>query len=142
MNGSIPVSGSIRQLADRRTGIGFDQALALLPPRTAGVDVFYRIFNADGSEVEQCGNGARCIASLVARKLGTTAVRMDSLGGAIAGALRDDGAASLDMGVPEFRSASLPFDASPRSRRLSAAGGRKGDADRRRVDGQPACGVA
>ena len=108
---SIPSADAIRRLADRRTGIGFDQALALLPPRTAGFDVFYRNFNADGSEVEQCGNGARCIASLVARKLGKNAVRMDSLGGEIAGALLDDGSASLDMGVPNFDPQSLPFDA-------------------------------
>jgi diaminopimelate epimerase len=109
---SLPSAEVIHQLADRRTGIGFDQALALMPPRTADADVFYRIFNADGSEVEQCGNGARCIASLVARKLGRSSVRMDSPGGAIAGAMRDDGAVSLDMGVPDFNPAALPFDAS------------------------------
>ena len=58
----------LRRLSDRRTGIGFDQALVLEPPRRAGTDVYYRIFNADGSEVEQCGNGARCIARLVASR--------------------------------------------------------------------------
>ena len=110
--GSISSPEVIHQLADRRTGIGFDQALALMPPRAAGVDVFYRIFNADGSEVEQCGNGARCIASLVASKLGRSDVRMDSPGGGIAGAVREDGAVSLDMGVPDFNPAALPFDAS------------------------------
>ena len=62
----VPDAATLRRLADRRTGIGFDQALVLQPPRRAGTDVFYRIFNADGSEVEQCGNGARCIARLVA----------------------------------------------------------------------------
>src|SRR2546429_3647461 len=55
----------LRSLADRRTGIGFDQALVLERPRRAEAAVFYRIFNPDGDEVEQCGNGARCIAALL-----------------------------------------------------------------------------
>ena len=103
----------LRSLADRRTGIGFDQALVLLPPRAAGTDVFYRIFNADGSEVEQCGNGARCIASLVARTLGRSSVQHGQPWRPRQGALlRDDGSVSLDMGVPNFAPASLPFEAS------------------------------
>src|SRR5512135_1816577 len=71
--GEVPPAEALRRLADRRTGIGFDQALVLEPPRRANTDVFYRIFNSDGSEVEQCGNGARCIARLVA----TRAARQD-----------------------------------------------------------------
>ena len=58
-------SSRLRALADRHTGIGFDQALMLEPPRDAGSRVYYRIFNSDGTEVEQCGNGARCIAALL-----------------------------------------------------------------------------
>src|ERR1700687_6282266 len=58
-------SSSLRALADRHTGIGFDQALMLETPRDADSRVFYRIFNSDGTEVEQCGNGARCIAALL-----------------------------------------------------------------------------
>jgi len=107
----LPSPDVLRRLADRRTGIGFDQALVLMPPQ-GGSDVFYRIFNADGSEVEQCGNGARCIASLVARRLGKQQVRMDCPGGQINGMLRDDGLVSVDMGVPDFSPASLPFEAS------------------------------
>src|SRR5512139_224085 len=64
----VPSAAELRRLSDRRTGIGFDQALVLEPPRRPGTDVYYRIFNADGSEVEQCGNGARCIARLVASR--------------------------------------------------------------------------
>lgn len=113
---SIPAPPALQRLADRRTGIGFDQALVLMPPRKqAGddtIDVFYRIFNADGSEVEQCGNGARCIASLVAQRIGRSQVHMDSAGGRIDGQLRDDGMVSLDMGVPNFAPAALPFEAS------------------------------
>lgn len=108
----LPTAAVFRRLADRRIGIGFDQALVLMPSAKADFDVFYRIFNADGSEVEQCGNGARCIASLVARKLGKSRVRMDSPGGRVNGHLRDDGLVSVDMGVPDFSPESLPFEAS------------------------------
>src|SRR5262245_19802590 len=60
-----PDSAAIAALADRKTGIGFDQLLWLDKARIAGAAVYYRIFNADGGEAEQCGNGARCIARLV-----------------------------------------------------------------------------
>ena len=58
-------SNRLRALADRHTGVGFDQALILEAPRDAASRVFYRVFNSDGTEVEQCGNGARCIAALL-----------------------------------------------------------------------------
>lgn len=109
---ALPSAEVFRRLADRRLGIGFDQALVLTPPSQTDFDVFYRIFNADGSEVEQCGNGARCIASLVARKLHKSRVRMDSPGGQLTGFLRDDGLVSVDMGVPNFSPEALPFEAS------------------------------
>jgi diaminopimelate epimerase len=109
---AVPGNELMRRLADRRTGIGFDQALVLLPPRADGTDVYYRIFNADGSEVEQCGNGARCVGKLVADKLSRSQVHMDSLGGRVDVLLRDDGLVSVDMGIPDFHPASLPFDAS------------------------------
>jgi diaminopimelate epimerase len=108
----LPSASALRSLADRHTGIGFDQALVLAPPRAKGTDVFYRIFNSDGSEVEQCANGARCIASLVARKLGRSKVLLDSAGGRVAGELHADGSVSLDMGEPNFDPAALPFEAS------------------------------
>lgn len=107
---TLPDAATFRKLADRRTGIGFDQALVLQPPRQPGTDVFYRIFNADGSEVEQCGNGARCIARLVSNRRATTGgLRMDSLGGLVNARIRDDGLVSVDMGVPNFDPKSLPF---------------------------------
>jgi diaminopimelate epimerase len=109
---SLPSVDDLRGLADRHTGIGFDQALVLAPPRSGGTDVFYRVFNSDGSEVEQCANGARCIASLVARRLGRSTVQLDSPGGRVSGELHSDGMVSLDMGVPNFNPASLPFEAS------------------------------
>lgn len=110
-DGTVPSADDLRRLADRRTGIGFDQALILHPPRRAGTDVYYRIFNADGSEVEQCGNGARCIARLVATRLGRSdrALEMDSPAGIVRAQLRPDGLVSVAMGVPDFSPASLPF---------------------------------
>jgi diaminopimelate epimerase len=107
----LPSPETLRRLADRRTGIGFDQALALFPARNADTDVYYRIFNADGSEVEQCGNGARCIARLVASRLRRTdrSLRMDSPGGIVLARLRQDGLVSVAMGVPDFRPESLPL---------------------------------
>jgi diaminopimelate epimerase len=102
-----------RRLADRHTGIGFDQALVLLPPRRNGTDVFYRIVNADGGEVEQCGNGARCVAALLHRRGSTDGgtVRMDSTGGLVRARVLTDGRVSVDMGTPNFDPQSLPFDA-------------------------------
>jgi len=109
----VPSAAALRRLADRRTGIGFDQALVLEPPRRAGTDVYYRIFNADGSEVEQCGNGARCIARLVASRAGVRErpLLMDSPGGMVNARLRPDGLVSVAMGVPDFDPRALPFEA-------------------------------
>jgi diaminopimelate epimerase len=106
-------SSRLRALADRHTGIGFDQALMLEPPRDAGSRVFYRIFNSDGTEVEQCGNGARCIAALLharAPELGRDLV-MGSVGGVVHARIRDDGLVSVDMGVPNFDPRALPMNA-------------------------------
>src|ERR1700692_4326496 len=106
-------SSRLRALADRHTGVGFDQALMLETPRDARSRVFYRIFNSDGTEVEQCGNGARCIAALLyarAPELGRDLV-MGSLGGTVRAHVRDDGMVSVDMGVPNFDPRALPMDA-------------------------------
>jgi diaminopimelate epimerase len=106
-------SSRLRALADRHTGIGFDQALMLEPPRDAGSRVFYRIFNSDGTEVEQCGNGARCIAALLyarAPGLGRDLV-MGSVGGVVHARVGDDGLVSVDMGVPNFDPRALPMNA-------------------------------
>ncbi|HTC15706.1 MAG TPA: diaminopimelate epimerase [Steroidobacteraceae bacterium] len=102
----------MRSLADRRTGIGFDQALLLEPPRRPGTTVFYRIFNSDGDEVEQCGNGARCIAALLHQRGQTQAgaVTLDSPAGIIRARVAGQ-SVSVDMGVPDFDPRSLPFEA-------------------------------
>ena len=100
---------TLRALADRHTGVGFDQALMLESPRDPASRVFYRIFNSDGTEVEQCGNGARCIAALLyarAPELGRDFI-MSSPGGRVRARVRDDGLVSVDMGIPEFEE---PFE--------------------------------
>src|SRR5882672_2390204 len=67
-DGRLPTAAQWRTLAARHTGIGFDQALVLEPQRRSGTQVYYRIFNADGGEVEQCGNGVRCLAAFLHRR--------------------------------------------------------------------------
>ena len=104
-------SKRLRALGDRHTGVGFDQALMLETPRDADTRVFYRIFNSDGTEVEQCGNGARCIAAFLfarAPELGRDLV-MESSGGVVRAHVREDGLVSVDMGVPNFDPSSLPM---------------------------------
>jgi diaminopimelate epimerase len=94
----------IKRLADRHLGVGCDQLLVVERPRAAGADFRYRIFNADGGEVEQCGNGARCFVKFVHAK-GLTSkreIRVETLGGPIVPRLEDDGEVSVDMGAPSF----------------------------------------
>jgi diaminopimelate epimerase len=100
----------IRRLADRRFGVGCDQVLVVDAAR-GDADFGYRIFNADGGEVEQCGNGARCFVVYV-REHGLTdkrEIRVETLGGPIVPKLEDDGEVSVDMGVPRFAPSDVPF---------------------------------
>lgn len=102
----------IRALGDRHTGIGFDQLLLVEPPTTAGADFCYRIFNADGSEVEQCGNGARCFVRFVHDQQLTdkTAIVVETKRGMIHPRLEADGLVTVDMGQPHFVPAEIPFE--------------------------------
>ncbi|HVY82193.1 MAG TPA: diaminopimelate epimerase, partial [Steroidobacteraceae bacterium] len=111
---SLPSAEDWRRLSARHTGLGFDQALVLEPPRRADTAVFYRIFNADGGEVEQCGNGARCIAAYLHRRGKAAAghITMDSPAGLIRARLQGPDVVSVDMGVPNFAPSALPFEAS------------------------------
>lgn len=106
----------VRRLADRRFGIGCDQVLLVEPPQQADVDFSYRIFNADGGEVEQCGNGARCFARFVHDKglSSKTEIAVQTLSGIIYPRLEPDGQVRVNMGVPEFEPARIPFDAAQR----------------------------
>jgi diaminopimelate epimerase len=113
-DGHLPSREQWRALSARHTGIGFDQALVIEPPRRAGTQAYYRIFNADGGEVEQCGNGARCIAAFIFGRDPALRgdLRLDSPGGEIRAHVHEAGLVSVDMGVPNFDPKSLPFDAS------------------------------
>ena len=102
---------TIRHLADRHRGIGCDQLLLVEPPRLPDTDFHYRIFNADGSEVEQCGNGARCFARFV-RDQGLTdrtEIPVGTAAGAIRLCVEPDGQVRVDMGVPILEPARIPF---------------------------------
>jgi diaminopimelate epimerase len=105
----------IRSLADRHFGIGFDQLLLLEKSNNADVDFSYRIFNADGSEVEQCGNGARCFAQFVKlKKLSDkNPLQVETRSGVISLLTTDTGEVRVDMGTPIFEAARIPFDVAP-----------------------------
>ena len=95
-------SSQLKKIADRHFGVGCDQILVVEEPKSAGADFGYRIFNADGGEVEQCGNGARCFVRFVHGR-GLTAkreIRVQTLGGLITPRLEPDGEVSVEMGVP------------------------------------------
>jgi diaminopimelate epimerase len=100
-----------RFLADRHFGVGCDQILVVEKAMRPDTDFRYRIFNADGGEVEQCGNGARCFVRFVHDK-GLTAkraIRVETKGGLIEPRLEDDGLVTVDMGVPRFEPTHVPF---------------------------------
>lgn len=101
----------IRQLADRHFGVGFDQLLVVEPPGRPDVDFCYRIFNADGSEVSQCGNGARCFARFVRERRLTRkdVLRVETASGVIELRIDDLGWVTVDMGSPRFAPAEIPF---------------------------------
>ncbi|MGO1692492.1 MAG: diaminopimelate epimerase [Marinobacter sp.] len=108
----------IRELADRNVGIGFDQLLVVEPPGLPDVDFRYRIFNADGSEVEQCGNGARCFAKFVRdqRLTNKKIIRVQTARGVIELQLLKDGMVMVNMGVPELNPPAIPFAAEHREK--------------------------
>ncbi len=109
----------VRHLADRRYGVGCDQVLIVEPAHDAGADFHYRIYNADGGEVEQCGNGARCFARYV-REAGLSdkpVLNVETSAGLIRLHTETDGQVTVDMGVPRLEPAEIPFDAPARAMR-------------------------
>jgi diaminopimelate epimerase len=104
----------LRWLADRRFGVGADQILLVEPAEQSHLDFRYRIFNSDGGEVEQCGNGARCFVKFVHDEGLTSkpAIRVQTLGGIIEPRLQENDEVSVDMGVPRFDPADAGFDSS------------------------------
>jgi diaminopimelate epimerase len=113
VNESISLSSlQLRALADRHFGIGCDQVLLVEKATDPAADFRYRIFNADGGEVEQCGNGARCFARFV-RDQGLTGkdeIVVETLRGLIRPRIEANGRVTVDMGVPRFAPADIPFD--------------------------------
>jgi len=104
-------ASQLKRLADRHFGVGCDQILVVEKPDRADVDFRYRIYNADGGEVEQCGNGARCFVQFV-RNRGLTekrAIRVETRGGIIEPRLEDDGQITVDIGMPRFEPGEIPF---------------------------------
>jgi diaminopimelate epimerase len=114
INQSVSLTpAQIRRLADRHYGIGCDQLLLVEAATVAGHDFRYRIFNADGGEVNQCGNGARCFMRFVHEKglSDKPELRVETAGGPLRLRLEDDDRITVDMGVPRLEPADVPFDA-------------------------------
>lgn len=101
-----------RAWGDRHTGIGFDQLLLIEPPTEPDADFRFRIFNTDGSEARQCGNGIRCVARYVAHRRLSPKPELvfQTLGGPVTTRLRDDGSVEADMGEPRWQPDDIPFD--------------------------------
>ncbi|MCS0021627.1 diaminopimelate epimerase [Vibrio antiquarius] len=117
----------IRRLADRHTGVGFDQLLVVEAPYDPETDFHYRIFNADGSEVEQCGNGARCFARFVRLKGLTNkySISVSTKKGKMILNIEDDGEVTVNMGVPEFEPNKIPFKAKQKEKTYIMRAGEK-----------------
>lgn len=116
-----PTPSLLQRLADRRFGVGCDQILVVEPPASPDVDFNYRIYNADGSESGQCGNGARALARYV-RESGLSdkrAIRVRTATATMMLEQAGDGLYRVDMGVPQFDPAAIPFDAAERSDRYA-----------------------
>ncbi len=98
-------------IADRHFGIGCDQILLVEPPRDASTDFYYRIFNADGGEVAQCGNGVRCLARFVADKkmTGKAEISVATASGVMVAKLEENGLVTVNMGAPQFEPRKIPF---------------------------------
>lgn len=112
----IPAPEKIRHLADRRRGVGFDQLMWIGPPRDADSLAYYRVFNADGSEVEQCGNGVRCVAWVISRDPGQSSeFSLGSPAGPVPVRILSENSVAVSMGEPELEPAKVPFIAESRA---------------------------
>lgn len=107
------ITSQIQKMANRRLGVGFDQLLVIEPPKEKDptVDFHFRIFNPDGTEVSQCGNGARCIARYIRANqlIERDELRVSTLKDILELKIQSDGKVSVKMGVPRFDSADIPF---------------------------------
>lgn len=107
----------IRRLSDRRFGIGCDQILLAAAPELDGAHIAMKIFNADGTQAQQCGNGIRCFAKFVRGRgiVNADPIRVETSGNIVEASILDDGEVSVDMGVPEFEPAAIPMLTGPRA---------------------------
>ena len=114
-------TSQIQRIADRHFGVGCDQLLLVEAPTRADADFRYRIFNADGGEVEQCGNGARCFAQFVRDEGLSTKdeIRVETLAGVIVPRVMADGSVTVNMGAPRFTPADIPFKAEVASQKYA-----------------------
>lgn len=114
--GRVPNAARIRALADRHTGIGFDQLISIEPSRDASCAFYYGLWNADGSPAAQCGNGVRCVAAWLYRDgviERNEPVRLESPSGPVTVRVLDDHNVTVDMGEPDFDPARIPLDHAP-----------------------------
>lgn len=124
INQSVSLTASqIKFLADRRRGIGCDQLLLVEKPNFADIDFRYRIFNADGGEVDQCGNGARCFARFVRDKglSDKDTIAVETASGVIYPTLQPSGDVTVDMGKPRFVTTDIPFIVDEQAKSYSLA---------------------
>ncbi len=121
-------AAQVRRVADRRLGVGCDQLLVIGAPIDAAADFRYAIYNADGSRAEQCGNGVRCIVRYLAQRglADRSGLVLESDAGRVRARIEDDGAVTVDMGVPRLEPSEIPFTADARAVTYPlAAGGRE-----------------
>ncbi len=121
-------AAQVRRIADRRLGVGCDQLLVIGAPVDATADFRYVIYNADGSRAEQCGNGVRCIARYLAQRglADQSGLVLEGDAGRVRARIEDDGAVTVDMGVPRLEPSEIPFTADVRAATYPlAVGGRE-----------------
>jgi diaminopimelate epimerase len=116
---AMPSSAQVQHWADRRRGPGFDQLMLIEDGYAGPEDASYRVFNADGSEVEQCGNGVRCVARLLAAESGSDHLRLASAAGVIEAIVQANGVVEVSLGEPNFAPQALPFAMQDESDRYS-----------------------
>src|SRR5262249_50560042 len=107
--GARPISAEEARAAARPDGAPYDQLMALYPPKTPGTDAFIRIYNNDGSEAGACGNGMRCVASLVAKENGKDALTFETTAGVLNCWRNPNGEFTVDMGKPRFAWNEIPL---------------------------------
>ena len=112
-----PDSADLQRLGNEQTGPGFDQLMWVFQPRDRTCDAAYRVFNADGSEVEQCGNGVRCVASMLSRESGQSEFRLESPAGVVMARVSSPQLITVSMGAPVFEPADVPFVAESKADR-------------------------